>query len=112
MASTRAIISAYSGGKQIARQHVSFTYIKATDAPTWVDPQFAANWSGAAQGGIPHDAYHFYSACSTGAAQARNFLRGLPTAVDAPGPGQARPARPPARRCRAAAFSSSSSTSS
>jgi Glycosyl hydrolases family 25 len=64
--------------KQVARQHVPFTYIKATEAATWVDPQFAANWSGAAQGGIPHGAYHFYSLCSTGAAQARNFLRVLP----------------------------------
>lgn len=75
--------------KQVARQHVSFTYIKATEGATWVDPQFAANWSGAAQGGIPHGAYHFYSLCSTGTAQARNFLRvlplapgGLPPAVD------------------------------
>ena len=65
---------------QVARQHISFAYIKATEGATWTDSMFAANWSGAASVGIPHGAYHFFSLCSTGAAQAQNFLRAHPAA--------------------------------
>lgn len=96
--------------QQAARQHISFAYIKATEGATWTDPRFAANWAGARAAGLPHGAYHFYSLCSTGAAQARHFLHvlpatpgGLPPAVDLELPGNCD--RRPALRSVAAQLS-------
>jgi lysozyme len=73
----------------VARDGVSFAYIKATQGTTYVNPFFDADWRGAKAAGLAYGAYHFFSLCSSGAAQARRFLRvvprdptALPPAVD------------------------------
>lgn len=74
-------VSAYHGRidwQQVAGQHVSFAYIKASEGGDFVDRRFTANWSGASRAGVPHGAYHFFSLCTPGLAQARNFLRVVP----------------------------------
>lgn len=74
-------VSAYQGHidwRRVADQDVAFAYIKATEGGDYVDPRFAANWSGAGKAGVPHGAYHFFSLCTPGPAQARNFLNTVP----------------------------------
>ena len=74
-------VSAYQGRidwRAVAADHIGFVYIKATEGATYVDRAFAANWAAAASTGLPHGAYHFFSFCSPGAAQAENFLRTVP----------------------------------
>lgn len=46
----------------VAQAGKVFAFIKATDGETYVDPQFAANWAGAAAAGILRGAYHFFRA--------------------------------------------------
>ncbi|MBX2806616.1 MAG: hypothetical protein KTR19_11640 [Hyphomicrobiales bacterium] len=69
---------------------VEFAYIKATEGETFNDPRFSRNWFAAEQAGILRGAYHFFSPCRTGKAQAENFIRivprdmsALPAALDA-----------------------------
>jgi lysozyme len=73
----------------VAADHISFAYIKATEGGDYVDPSFAANWSNAGAAGISRGAYHFFTLCTPGATQARNFLATvgadageLPPAID------------------------------
>ena len=83
-------VSAYQGRidwQRAAGQQFAFAYIKATEGGDFVDRQFAANWSGASKAGLPHGAYHFWSLCTPGIAQAHNFLRTVP-----PQPGELPPA--------------------
>lgn len=63
----------------VASDDVSYVYMKATEGKDFVDKRFAENWSGAASAGIARGAYHFFTLCSPGAAQAANFLRVVPT---------------------------------
>lgn len=74
-------VSAYQGridwGK-VAGDHVSFAYIKATEGGDFTDRRFAANWRAARQAGVARGAYHFFSLCSSGLAQARNYLTTVP----------------------------------
>lgn len=77
----------------VATEGVRFAYIKATEATTFTDPDFAANYSGAAKAGLIRGAYHFaVPNASSGAAQADFFVdhggswtadgRTLPPALD------------------------------
>lgn len=59
----------------VAGDEISFAYAKATEGEDWVDKQFAANWARAADAGIDRGAYHFFSLCTDGRAQAEHFLR-------------------------------------
>ncbi|MGH0029279.1 MAG: GH25 family lysozyme [Myxococcota bacterium] len=59
----------------VATSGVSFAYIKSTEGGDFVDPRFAANWSASAQAGVPRGAYHFFTFCTPGRAQAENFVR-------------------------------------
>jgi lysozyme len=63
----------------VATDEVSAVYMKATEGDDFVDKRFAENWSGAGSAGIARGAYHFFTLCSSGAAQAANFLRVLPS---------------------------------
>jgi lysozyme len=45
-----------------------------------VDPRFRENWRGAGAAGIARGAYHFFTFCSPGRAQAEHFLRQAPPA--------------------------------
>ena len=62
----------------VADSGVSFAYIKATEGTGYKDPKFAANWDGAWKAGITPGAYHYFTLCSPGADQARDFLKAAP----------------------------------
>jgi lysozyme len=64
--------------ERVANDDISFAYIKATEGDDFRDPRFEQNWLGAAEAGLSRGAYHFFSLCSSGEAQARNFLRSVP----------------------------------
>ena len=51
-----------------------FTYIKATEGSTLVDPRYAGNYSEAKRCGLHVGTYHFLSMQSTGTQQAEHFL--------------------------------------
>jgi lysozyme len=57
---------------------VKFAYIKATEGNDFLDRRFATNWTKAGTAGVSRGAYHFFTLCSGGAEQARNFLSVLP----------------------------------
>jgi lysozyme len=67
----------------VAGDGISAAYIKATEGETFVDGRFADNWAGAGAAGVRRGAYHFFSLCSHGAAQAAAFLRVVPRDPDA-----------------------------
>lgn len=60
-----------------------FAYVKATEGADISDPDFAANWSGTAQAGMRHGAYHVFSLCRLAADQATNFISIVPREKDA-----------------------------
>jgi lysozyme len=65
----------------VARAGVHFAFVKATEGTDLRDPRFADNWTQAAAAGVVRGAYHFFTFCSSGAAQAANFTAVVP--VDA-----------------------------
>lgn len=67
-------------------EKVRFVFIKATEGGDHVDPAFSLNWQAAADAGIPHGAYHYFTFCRPGREQAAHFLRVAP-----PGPRQLPP---------------------
>ncbi len=64
--------------RAVAEDGITAAYIKATEGQTFVDERFGENWAGAASAGLRRGAYHFFSLCSPGAAQAAAFLRVVP----------------------------------
>lgn len=62
---------------------ISFAFIKASEGSDLRDPRFRQNWSGA-EGLVSRSAYHFFTFCSSGEAQARNFLTAAPEAGELP----------------------------
>ena len=71
-------VSAYQGDidwQALARQGVSFAFIKATEGSGSQDPNFQQNWQQARQSGLRAGAYHFFSFDSGGETQAENFIR-------------------------------------
>ncbi|HEU4429539.1 MAG TPA: GH25 family lysozyme [Myxococcota bacterium] len=83
----------------------SFAFIKASEGQDWRDPLFEENWRGAREACVLRGAYHFFTFCSAGAQQARNFLAAveetgeLPPAVDVEHTGNCS-ARPSAKTIR------------
>ncbi|WP_286345286.1 GH25 family lysozyme [Frondihabitans sucicola] len=85
-------VSAYQGRIDwplVARQEVSFAYIKATEGSSYTDARFARNWKSVHETGITAGAYHFLSLDSPAAQQADHLfdtvaLRpgDLPIAID------------------------------
>jgi lysozyme len=72
-----------------ASGQVAFAWIKATEGVHHRDSRFAENWRAARGHDIAVGAYHYYSMCRTGRAQADHFIatvpkapNGLPHAVD------------------------------
>lgn len=57
---------------------VKFVYIKATEGHAFVDASFSRNWKSAAEAGLRVGAYHYFTASSTGAEQAQNFINNVP----------------------------------
>lgn len=59
----------------VAGNGIAFAYMKATEGVTYVDPQFATNYSGSASAGLLRGAYHFaLPDVSSGTDQATYFL--------------------------------------
>lgn len=54
---------------------VSFIYVKSTEGRTYLNKYYAADVRQARRRGIPVGTYHFFSLTSTGAQQARHFLK-------------------------------------
>ncbi len=75
--------------RRVAATHVRFAYLKASEGADWRDPSFAPNLAGARSNAIAAGAYHYFTFCAPGGAQATNFLdmaepeaTNLPPAVD------------------------------
>lgn len=57
---------------------ISAAMIKATEGDDYLDPRFEENWTQAREAGVRRGAYHFFTLCSSGTDQARNFLKAAP----------------------------------
>ena len=71
-------ISSYQGNvdyEKLANSNIKFAYIKATEGSSHVDEQFYRNWEKIKQTAILPGAYHFFSFESSGAEQAKNYIR-------------------------------------
>ena len=53
---------------------IAFAVNKASEGADHRDREFGRNWDGARQAGIARGAYHFFTFCTPGAAQAENFI--------------------------------------
>lgn len=58
----------------LAEDDTAFVFIKATEGVSHVDPRFDENWRGARRVGLPRGAYHYFTLCETGRAQAEHFI--------------------------------------
>lgn len=56
----------------------SFVFIKASEGADFRDTRFSENWRRAREAGLLAGAYHFFTFCSPGDAQADNFLTAAP----------------------------------
>lgn len=56
---------------------LGFTFIKATEGISNVDPQFYRNWKKSKQAGMIRGAYHFFNAAKDGREQAENFIKAV-----------------------------------
>jgi GH25 family lysozyme M1 (1,4-beta-N-acetylmuramidase) len=63
----------------VARSDVKFGYAKATDGPSFVDPQFARNWAQMREAGLLRGAYHFARPSEDPDVQALHFASVLGT---------------------------------
>jgi lysozyme len=68
---------------RVAADGIGFAYIKATEGVDFVDERFSENWSASDEAGLRRGAYHFFTLCSPGAAQAHHFLEVVPPDPDA-----------------------------
>jgi lysozyme len=64
--------------RRVARDEIDFAYVKATEGGDFTDARFAENWRAAHAAGLDRGAYHFFTLCTPGAAQAAHFLRVAP----------------------------------
>jgi lysozyme len=72
--------------QRVARDNITFAYIKATEGGDFADEAFSDNWTDATAAGLDRGAYHFFTLCTPGAEQARNFLRVAAPTEDALAP--------------------------
>ncbi|GGL29922.1 lysozyme [Phycicoccus endophyticus] len=73
-------VSAHQGEvdwSAVAGDGIEATYLKASEGATFVDDRFAQNWAGAQAAGLDVGAYHFFTLCKEGTAQAENLLTQL-----------------------------------
>ncbi len=57
-----------------AGQNLTFCFVKATEGADFTDPNYAANLAGSRANGLYSAPYHYFSATSSGEAQAKHFL--------------------------------------
>ncbi len=62
----------------VAGEGYRFAYIKATEGGDFKDSSFQRNWEEAKRAGLAVGAYHFFTFCKPGAAQAQNFSDAVP----------------------------------
>jgi len=63
--------------KEVNRESIYFVYMKATEGTDYVDPSFAANWTGARNTSLRRGAYHYFLPGLSDARQilqAQNFI--------------------------------------
>jgi lysozyme len=97
---------------KLGTEGYDFAFLKATEGGDLRDPLFAANWPAAASAGLARGAYHFFTFCTGGEKQAKNFIAALapgqemlPPAVDIEFHGNcARPPDPAAIRAELTIF--------
>lgn len=73
-------VSVYQGDidwSVLAKQNISFAFIKATEGSSFVDKNFEYNFLNAKQQNISVGAYHFFSFDSLGKTQAENFIKNV-----------------------------------
>lgn len=63
---------------RVGAHGVNFAFIKATEGRDHQDRRFRENWDAAAVAGVVRGAYHYFTFCSPGAAQADHFLATVP----------------------------------
>jgi lysozyme len=56
---------------------MTFAFIKSSEGVDHVDSEFGRNWSAAQSAGVTRGAYHFFTFCSPGAAQADHFAQAV-----------------------------------
>jgi lysozyme len=74
-------VSAHQGRidwRKVRGDGIAFTYVKATEGGDFVDKAFGSNWAGAHDAGLATGAYHFFTLCTPGRAQAEHFLDTVP----------------------------------
>lgn len=70
---------------EIDKNNVQFAFIKATEGGNHKDSLFQENWREAIRHDIPVAAYHFFTFCKDGDAQARNYIHYVPKdSIDLP----------------------------
>lgn len=67
----------------VSESKIRFAFIKATEGTDLSDRRFQENWK-ASEGRVQRGAYHFFTFCTPGVAQARNFLSAAPEAGELP----------------------------
>ena len=63
--------------RQVRASGIDFAFIKATEGQDHRDSRFRQNWQEAGEAGLARGAYHFFTFCTPGSAQAENFLDAL-----------------------------------
>jgi lysozyme len=63
---------------RVATADLRFAFIKATEGRDHQDTRFGENWAAAREAGLTRGAYHFFTFCSPGDAQAAHFLEVVP----------------------------------
>ncbi len=66
----------------IDQSRYSFVFMKATEGGDFKDTRFLENWRNAKQQGFAVGAYHFFRNCTSGLAQANNFIATVPNEQD------------------------------
>ena len=70
---------------RLDKKKVQFAFIKATEGGNHKDSLFQENWREAIRNNIPVAAYHFFTFCKEGEAQARNYIHYVPRdSIDLP----------------------------
>ena len=63
-------------------EDVRFVFIKATEGADLRDAAFSENWYESKQAGLMRGAYHFFTFCRAGQAQAQNFIAIVPVEAE------------------------------
>ena len=75
-----------SDWSSVAGDDIDFAYIKATEGGDSTDHYFTDSWDAAGEVGLDRGAYHFFTLCTPGDAQAEHFLTVAPPEPEALAP--------------------------